>query len=88
MTARPESEFPTIEDARDVLQQLVDKGFGKLPVQVLVVPTSTMIALARDAGHAGPKPIMLEMMAREGADLGVLIASVDGMSSLGGGNLQ
>lgn len=32
MSARPENEFPTIEDARDVLQSLIDKGFGKLPI--------------------------------------------------------
>lgn len=87
--ARPESEFPTIEDARDVLQQLIDKGFGKLPMQVVIVPPSTLVALARDAGHTGSKPaIMIEMTARDGADMGVLIASVENMSTLGGGSVQ
>lgn len=87
--ARPENEFPTIDDARDVLQQLVDKGFGGLPVQMLVVPPSTLVALARDAGGVGERPaIMLEIKARDGAELGLLIASVDNMRSLASGAVQ
>lgn len=80
--AKPESEFPTIEDGRDVLQKLVDKGFGKLPMQVVIVPASTLAALAKDAGHAASKPaVMIEMTARDGADMGVLITSVETLSS-------
>jgi len=81
---KPENEFPTIEDGRDVLQQLVDKGFGQLPMQVVIVPSSTLAVLAKDAGHTKSKPaIMIEMFARDGVELGVLIASVDTLS--GGG---
>ncbi len=76
--ARPESEFPTIEDAQTVLQALVDKGFGQLPVQMVIVPPSTLAILAKDAGHKGSKPaVMLELTARDGAEIGVLIASVE-----------
>lgn len=45
---RPESEFSTIRDLRDGLSRLVDGGLGDLPVQVLIVPRSTMEAIARD----------------------------------------
>jgi hypothetical protein len=45
---RPESEFPTIRDLRDGLTRLIDGGFGDLPVQIVIVPSSTMEALARD----------------------------------------
>lgn len=82
MAAKPENEFPTIEDARDVLQVLIDKGFGQLPMQIVLVPASTLAVLAKDAGHVGSKPaVMIEMTARDGAELGVLIASVDNFNA-------
>lgn len=46
----PESTWPTIRDASVILAELVAKGLGDLPVQVLLVPDSTMQALARAAG--------------------------------------
>lgn len=87
--ARPESEFPTIQDARDVLQHLIDKGFGELPMQLVVVPPSTLAALAKDAWHTGSKPaVMIEINARDGAEVGVLIASVDNMNAFSTGSVQ
>lgn len=84
MAAKPESQFPTIADARDVLQRLVDKGLGELPVQVLVVPASTLALLAKDAGHTGSKPaLMIEMSERDGAEMGILITSAEAMASPG-----
>ena len=78
MMARPECDFPTIEDARDVLQNLVEGGFGALPMQSVIVPPSTLTVLASSSGHHSNNPaIMLEMFARDGAELGVLFASVD-----------
>lgn len=83
--AKSESEFPTITDARDALQSLVDKGFGELPVQMVIVPASTLFLLAKDAGHVGSKPaLMLEMTASAGAELGLLIASVETLRETSG----
>lgn len=45
-----ENEFPTIGDFCDVLNKIRSDGFGDLPAQVLVVPDSTIQALARHAG--------------------------------------
>lgn len=47
---RPESEFATIADLHAALSDLVGRGFGELPVQVLVVPGSTLQTLARAEG--------------------------------------
>lgn len=49
MSARPESEFPTLNDLRACLDELIARGFGELPVQILVVPDSTLQAIAADA---------------------------------------
>ena len=38
--------FPTLRDFRDRLASLVDEGLGDLPAQILVLPDSTMQALA------------------------------------------
>lgn len=46
-----ENEFPTICDLRDRLTELVEKGLGELPVQILVVPDSTLQAIARNSGQ-------------------------------------
>lgn len=81
---KSESSFPTIIDARDVLQQLIDKGFGELPMQVVVVPASTLATLAKDAGHNSSKPaVMIEAFARDGAEHGVLIVSVERLATGG-----
>ncbi|PWC54360.1 hypothetical protein TSA6c_00385 [Azospirillum sp. TSA6c] len=56
-----EQNFPTIADAAAVLADLVKGGYGALPVQIIVVPDTTIQALARAAGDAGNKPaLMLE----------------------------
>lgn len=79
MPAKPESEFPTILDLRDGLSRLIEAGLGDLPVQVLVVPDSTMQAIARDGGHTGSRPaLMIELDAVEGsARLPATIMSTD-----------
>jgi hypothetical protein len=82
--ARPESTFPTIRDARDALAQLVDKGLGDLPIQLVIVPASTLAVIAKDAGHTGPKPaLMVEITAHDGAESGVLLYAVEAMQSTG-----
>ena len=50
MSAR-EHTFPTIRDLRDRMNDLVEQGLGELPVQILVVPDSTLQAIARNAGQ-------------------------------------
>lgn len=79
-----EDTFPTIRDASEVLDHLVEKGFGDLPLQFVIVPPSTLAALAKDAGHSGGQPtLMIEMFARDGAEVGLLIASVENLLSGG-----
>lgn len=47
-----ESKYPTIHDMHAVLTDMVAKGFGDMPAQLVVVPDSTMQALAKVvAGH-------------------------------------
>jgi hypothetical protein len=66
-----EDKFPTIRDLRDRLTHLVELGLGDLPVQVVIVPGSTMVAVAR-ATHpdqmkaAGKPPLMIEFDGQEG----------------------
>lgn len=63
--ALPESKFPTVQDLRDVLSKLVDQGLGEHPVQVVVVPDSTIQAIARVTGgsdYNDTRPaLMIEM---------------------------
>ena len=47
-------DLPTIENLRDRLSELVDEGFGDLPVQIVVVPTSTLDTIARACGGSLP----------------------------------
>lgn len=56
-----ENEFPTIRHMRDTLSMLIDRGFGDLPVQLVIAPDSTIQALARAEDPNSVKPaIMLE----------------------------
>ncbi|WP_448208177.1 hypothetical protein [Azospirillum sp. sgz302134] len=62
-----EHKFPTIKDAADVLAELVLRGLGDLPMQLVVVPDSTIQALARAGGDSGERPaIMVEFGGAEG----------------------
>jgi hypothetical protein len=76
-----ENEFPTIADLRDRLSELAERGLGELPVQVLIVPDSTLQAIARDAGGKDDaKPaLMIDLM--DDAGNSVTIMSTDRMSS-------
>lgn len=82
--SRPESDFPTIADALAVLRDLDADGFGALPVQIIMAPPSTLMALAR---HYGRKDIdapaaMIEMTPDEnGGRVPVCIISSDGLAS-------
>lgn len=76
MNARPENEFPTIKDLRDQLDDLVAKGFGELPVQIVVAPDSTIQALAKAQNWNGKPATMIEYT-RDGKELGVSFISTD-----------
>lgn len=76
MGARPENEFPTIKDLRDCLNVLVDQGLGELPIQIVVMPDSTIQALAKTQKFDGKPATMLEY-SRDGRDLGVMFISTD-----------
>ena len=84
--SRPESEFATIRDLRDGLTRLVDGGLGDLPVQVVVVPTSTMEAIARDtqgSDYTPTKPaLLIELDSPSPGRLPVTILSAGYMADL------
>lgn len=48
-----ENNFPTIRDLRDTLSELVGLGLGDLPTQLVIVPDSTLQAIARVAAPLG-----------------------------------
>lgn len=88
MSARPENEFPTIRDVRDRLTELVDQGLGDHPAQVLIVPDSTMQAIAIVTGGLGydrTKPaLLIELTGTEqSARLPVTLVSTDRMTGHG-----
>lgn len=84
MAARPESEFPTIADVRDRLSELVDQGFGALPTQALLVPDSTIQAIASAAGHpAADRPAHGIDLAADNGRMAVLIMTVDRLNAAG-----
>lgn len=73
-----ENKFPTISDLCTGLQRLVDGGLGNLPVQVLIVPDSTMQAIGRVTPGFNPdKPALL--IEFEGVDgrIGPTVLSTD-----------
>jgi hypothetical protein len=84
---RPESDFPTIKHLRDRLTDLIENGLGDLPVQILVVPNSTIEAVARTT--AGPdydpkKPtLMIELEIVQGSRLPVSMISTEQMRGRG-----
>ncbi|KKM98706.1 hypothetical protein LCGC14_1155180 [marine sediment metagenome] len=84
-TERPESEFPTIREISDGLSMLVSKGLGDLPVQVLVVPDSTLQAIARVLGaQEGDRPaLMIELRNSAEGRVPVSIMSTDRMQGRG-----
>lgn len=76
-----ENNFPTIRDFRDKLTELVEQGLGEQPVQILIVPDSTIQAIARvtapDGYDNASKPaLMVEMDGTDGR-MPVLIYSTD-----------
>lgn len=67
-TGKPESEFPTIADLVRGLSRLVDGGLGDLPVQILVVPDSTLQAIARSTDGFDPASKAALMIDLESSD--------------------
>lgn len=85
--SRPESEFPTIRDLRDGLTKLVEQGIGDLPVQIVIVPGSTMEAVARIVGgkdyDATKRALMIELEPADGvARFPVSLVSTDYIAGL------
>lgn len=84
---RSESSFPTLRDFRDRLSELVDEGLGDLPAQILVLPDSTIQAIARHVGASGEanlRPaLMIELDGGTSGRLPVSVISTDRMN--GGG---
>jgi hypothetical protein len=61
--SRRENEFPTISDARDRLAELVERGFGDLPIQLVIVPGSTLQAIA---GPRDKPALMIDLLGDPG----------------------
>jgi len=81
MPAKPESDFPTIMDLRDCLSKLVDQGLGELPIQIVVMPDTTIQALAKAQSWDG-KPATMLQYSRDGKELGVMFISTDRLSGI------
>lgn len=78
-----ENQFPTIRDLRDKLSELVDQGLGDQPAQIIIVPDSTMQAIARvvaPPGYVHDKPALMIEFDAVGGRMPVLIYSTDRMS--------
>lgn len=79
-----ENNFPTIKDYRDLLSDVIDKGFGDLPVQILVVPDSTLQALARHRGERdSDKPAIMMQWLIDPARLPVSFISAGRLKDCG-----
>jgi hypothetical protein len=81
--SRPESDFPTIRHLRDCLSDLVNYGLGDHPVQIVVVPDSTIQAIAQATGgpdYDNSKPVLLiELEIPDGSRLPVSLISTKQM---------
>lgn len=79
MTARPESDFPTIIDLRVALSALIDLGLGSLAVQILVAPDSTLQAISRTLApdYVGKPALMIDLTQGIDGRLPVAIISTD-----------
>lgn len=75
-----EDTFPTIADLHGRLSELMAQGLGELPVQILIVPDSTLQAIARNAGQKDDdKPaLMIDLCSDDGHS--VTLASTDRFS--------
>lgn len=78
-----ESEFPTIADLHLRLGDLISQGLGELPVQILVVPDSTLQAIARNSGQRDDaKPaLMIDLVSEDGHS--VTLASTERLGDIG-----
>lgn len=82
---KTENQFPTIRDLNNRLSSLVSDGLGDLPVQILVVPDSTLQVIARITGGAreGDKPALMIELAGTDGRLPVSLISTDRMQRAG-----
>jgi len=73
-----ENHYPTIRDVHECLTDLIGRGLGDLPVQIVVAPDSTMQALAVLGGkYTGKKPALMIEFPGDGARLPVAFISTD-----------
>jgi hypothetical protein len=69
--------LPSIKDLHECLSELIASGVGDLPIQLLIVPDSTLQALARatNAGHDDTKPaLMIDLSGTSGKAVGLFSA--------------
>lgn len=79
-----ENLFPTIQNLHDVLAGLIARGYGALPVQIVVVPDSTIQSLAPPEGRQSEKPaIMIEYPVAD-RGLGISFITTERLSASGG----
>lgn len=82
---RPECDFATIAEMSERLAELVKEGLGGFPVQVLVVPDSTLQAIAKMSGHVGKPALMIDLPSDPpGTRLPVCIVTADRLTRDGG----
>lgn len=85
--AKPESEFPTIQDLRDRLTELIELGLGDHPVQIVIVPATTMKAVCIATGPMPANdyrpPLMIELGVDRTERMAVTIVSTDYLNSRG-----
>jgi len=76
-----ENNFPTISDLRDLADTMIDRGFGELPIQIVVVPDSTLQSIA---GHqADGKPAIMLDFTNKGGRMALSFISADRLQDRG-----
>lgn len=71
---------PTIRDLRDAMSEMVDGGFGDLPVQIVIVPDSTLQAIGKTREREKPA-LMIDLVVADSPRLPVSLIS---MRAVGG----
>ena len=82
---KPESEFPTINDAIKRLSELANSGLGSLAIQAIIVPDSTLQTIAKTSFEAEEnlKPALMIELGSSERSSSVLLVSAEPLNGNG-----